>query len=234
VGAILVEGLGLEVGITGHNFGRGPSKDYSTKVWLQLAQWFLRSRFLCEFPIGPYGKFTLKPSCLEPVAQLEPNLDGIVIEWSSSKIVSGSHALPPRWPPQCSWVVIESSFDPSYVKLSSAVQPFWSEGGTTRHNFGRGPSNDYFIKILLLLSNWFQTRRFLCEFPIGSYVKLSLAVGAILVTFKSSPLKPLNQIKPNLAGMVPGWVPFKIVSDSPALHSRWLLLLKIEISSKDN
>ena len=33
--------------------------------------------------------------------------------------------------------------------------------------------------------------------------------------FKFSPLKPLNQIKPNLAGMVPGWVPFKIVSDSP-------------------
>ena len=31
--------------------------------------------------------------------------------------------------------------------------------------------------------------------------------------------------------MVPGWVPFKIVSDRPALHSRWLLLLKIEISS---
>ena len=27
--------------------------------------------------------------------------------------------------------------------------------------------------------------------------------------------------------MVPGWVPFKIVSDSPALHSRWPLLLKI-------
>jgi hypothetical protein len=37
-------------------------------------------------------------------------------------------------------------------------------------------------------------------------------------------------IKPNLAGMVPGWVPFKIVSDSPTLLSRWLLLLKIEIS----
>ena len=45
------------------------------------------------------------------------------------------------------------------------------------------------------------------------------------ITFKSSPLKPLNQIKPNLAGMVPGWVPFKFVSDSPALHSRWPLLL---------
>jgi hypothetical protein len=56
--------------------------------------------------------------------------------------------------------------------------------------------------------------------------------GAIQESFqKSAPLKLLNQIKPNLAGMVPGWVPFKIVSDSPALHSRWPLLLEIEISS---
>jgi hypothetical protein len=46
-------------GITGHNFGRGPSKDYSTKVWLQLAQWFLRRRFLCEFPIRSYVKLNL-------------------------------------------------------------------------------------------------------------------------------------------------------------------------------
>ena len=50
-----------------------------------------------------------------------------------------------------------------------------------RHIFGREPSNDYFIKILFLLSKWFQTRRFLWEFPIGSYVKLSSAVVAILV-----------------------------------------------------
>jgi hypothetical protein len=49
--------------------------------------------------------------------------------------------------------------------------------------------------------------------------------------YKSFLLKPLNQITPNLKGMVLGWVPFKIVSDSPALHSRWLLLLKIKISS---
>jgi hypothetical protein len=35
----------------------------------------------------------------------------------------------------------------------------------------------------------------------------------------------------NLAGMVPGSVPFKIVSDSPALLSRWLLLIKMLISS---
>jgi hypothetical protein len=61
--------------------------------------------------------------------------------------------------------------------LKSSCQPSWSEGGTTRHNFGRGPSNDYFIKVWFQLSNWFQTRRFVSEFPIGSYVKLSSAVG---------------------------------------------------------
>jgi hypothetical protein len=48
----------LEIGITGHNFGRGLSKDHSTKVWLQLAQWFLRRRFLWEFPIGSYDKLS--------------------------------------------------------------------------------------------------------------------------------------------------------------------------------
>jgi hypothetical protein len=47
---------------------------------------------------------------------------------------------------------------------------------------------------------------------------------------KSSPLKPLNQIKANLAGMVVGWSLFNIVSDSATLHSKWLLLPKIEIS----
>jgi hypothetical protein len=100
-------------------FWKGPSKDHSTKVWLQLAQWFRRRRFLCEFPIG------------------------------------------------------------SYVKLSSAMGTILIEGPNTI--FGREPSNDYFIKILFLLSKWFQTRRFLWEFPIGFYVKLRSAVAAILV-----------------------------------------------------
>jgi hypothetical protein len=48
----------LKVGITGHNYGRGLYKDHSTKVWLQLAQWFLKRRFLCEFPIGFYVKLS--------------------------------------------------------------------------------------------------------------------------------------------------------------------------------
>ena len=47
---------------------------------------------------------------------------------------------------------------------------------------------------------------------------------------KSSPLKLLNRIKRNLAGMLLGWSLFKIMSDSPALHLRWLLLLKIKKS----
>jgi hypothetical protein len=45
--------------------------------------------------------------------------------------------------------------------LEEKVQPSWSEGGATRHNFGRGPSNDYFIKVWFQLNNWFQTRRLL-------------------------------------------------------------------------
>jgi hypothetical protein len=39
----------LEVGITEHKFGRGPSKDRSTKVWLQLAQWFPNDSWVVLF-----------------------------------------------------------------------------------------------------------------------------------------------------------------------------------------
>jgi hypothetical protein len=45
--------------------------------------------------------------------------------------------------------------------LFLAWRPSWLEVGIIGHNFGRGP--------------------FLCEFPIGSYVKLSSAVAAILI-----------------------------------------------------
>ena len=48
----------LEVRIIGHNFGRGPSKVHSTKVWLHLAKWFLRRKLLCEFPIWSYVKLS--------------------------------------------------------------------------------------------------------------------------------------------------------------------------------
>ena len=67
----------------------------------------------------------------------------------------------------------------------------------------------------------------------GFFVNFSFSwfipIRHILITFKSS-LKPLNQIKANLAGMVVGWSLFNIVSDSAALHSKWLVLPKIEIS----
>jgi hypothetical protein len=66
------------------------------------------------------------------------------------------------------------------VSVSAILYPRWPPLlKIAGHIFGRKPSNDYFIKILFLLSKWFQTRRFLWEFPIGSYVKLSLAVAAI-------------------------------------------------------
>jgi hypothetical protein len=51
--------------------------------------------------------------------------------------------------------------------------------------------------------------------------------GGVTHNFESGP--PKDHFKPNLAGMVSGWVPSKSVSDSPTLHSKWLLLLKIEI-----
>ena len=48
---------------------------------------------------------------------------------------------------------------------------------------------------------------------------------------KSSPLKLLSQSQINFAEMILRWSPFKIVSVSAVLYTRWPPLLKIEISS---
>jgi hypothetical protein len=39
-------------------FWKGHPRTIPPKIWLQLAQWFLRRRFLCEFPIGFYVKLS--------------------------------------------------------------------------------------------------------------------------------------------------------------------------------
>jgi hypothetical protein len=115
--------------------------------------------------------------------------------------------------------------------LTKRVRPSWLEVGITGHNFGRGSSKDHSTKVWLQLAQWFLMRRFLCEFPIGSYVKLSSTVVAILATSNqdgpqaknrkkggwhlkkiSSPLKLLSQSQPNFAEMILGWSPSKIVS----------------------
>jgi hypothetical protein len=48
------------------------------------------------------------------------------------------------------------------------------------------------------------------------------------ITKKSSPLKPLGQLRPNFGGMVLWQSTSKIVSDSPDLQPTWLLLPKIK------
>jgi hypothetical protein len=73
--------------------------------------------------------------------------------------MSISAVLYPRWPPL---LKIEISSNGQNCSILSQKVPKF---------------DDYFIKILFLLSKWFQTRRFLWEFPIGSNVKLSSAVA---------------------------------------------------------
>ena len=74
---------------------------------------------LCLFPPimqirkkGGGDEIKKNSSPLKLLNQFQPNFAEMILRWSPFKIVSDSRALPPRWPPQCSCVVIESSFDP--------------------------------------------------------------------------------------------------------------------------
>ena len=131
-----------------------------------LSKWF-QTRFFGEFPIGSYVK-------------LSSAVAAILVRGLKCQTTQGSF--------QQSLVEIGSVLSEEKISLKlhppfflfSAWWPSWLEVGITGHNFGRRPSKDHSTKVLLQLAQWF-LRRFLCKFSIGSYVKLSSAVGAILV-----------------------------------------------------
>jgi hypothetical protein len=140
-----------------------------------LSKWFQTKRFLWEFPIGFYVKLSSAVAAI---------------------LVGGM-----KWRTQFWKGTTQGSFQQSLVEIGSVVseEKFFLnssslfsifilvailvalEVGITGHTFGRGPSKDHSTKVLLQLVLWFLRRRFLCEFPLGSYVKLSSAVEAILV-----------------------------------------------------
>jgi hypothetical protein len=79
----------LAVGITGHNFGRGSPKDHSTKVWLQLAEWFLRRRLKCEMLTDGRKVMTIaRPGELKMIKNVpKRNNNNLICKWYESKLV---------------------------------------------------------------------------------------------------------------------------------------------------
>jgi hypothetical protein len=74
-----------------------------------------------------------------------------VIGWSSSEIVSGSHALPPKWLQQCSCIVIESSFDPG--ERLQAPGSLWFHFTIKRIFFIFEPRRDYHSEMNSVIFN---------------------------------------------------------------------------------
>ena len=68
----------------------------------------------------------------------------------------------------------------SNANLFPAVAAILDFDWHKQHKFCRGPSNDHYWAVWFQLSEWFQRRSVLKHFPIGSNVKLSPAVAAIL------------------------------------------------------
>ena len=69
----------------------------------------------------------------------------------------------------------------SYVKTMSANGGLlWMEVGVTGHNFKSWPSKDHSCHVCCKFSYWFQRRRHLNIFSIGSYVKTKSSHGGHL------------------------------------------------------
>ena len=157
-----------------HIFGREPSNDYFINILFLLSKWFQTRGFLWEFPIGSYVKLSSAV-----VAILVGVLKCRTQFWKRTTQGSFQQSLVEIGSIVSEEKIFFKFHSPFFLFL--AWWPSWLKVGITGHNFGRGPSKDHSTKVWLQLAQWFLRRRFLCEFPIGSYVKLSSAVGAILI-----------------------------------------------------
>ena len=157
-------------------FGR--EHGYFIKIYFLLSKWFQTRKFLWEFPIGFYMYIYVKLSSAV-VAISVGGLKCRIQFWKGTTQGSSQQSLV-----EIGSVVSEENiffkFHPPFF-LFLAWRPSWLKIGITRHNCGRGLSKDHSTKVWLELTQWFMKRRFLCEFPIGFYVKLCSAVGASLV-----------------------------------------------------
>ena len=133
----------------------------------------------------------------------------MILRWSPFKIVSVSAFLYPRWPPLLKIEI--SSNGQSCSILSQKVPKF----ELYKHNDELFSSHD----------------------PKG-HVSYSHHLASVVVVRrklfqKSSPLKVLDQWKPNLVWIITRVSSFKIVSGDAVHQPTWPPLLKIEISSND-
>ena len=138
-----------------------------------MSKWFQTRRFLWEFPIGFYVKLSSVVAAI-----LVRGMKCQTQFWKGTTQGSSQQSLV-----EIGSVVSEENiffkFHPLFSIFSLAAILVGSRDHRTQ--FWKGAIQGLFHQSLVAIGQWFLRRRFLCEFPIGSYVKLSSAVGAILV-----------------------------------------------------
>jgi hypothetical protein len=136
------------------------------------ANWFQTRRFLCEFPIGSYVKLS---SALGAILFEGPNRRKHSWTRTIQNPMGNSHKnllFRNQWA-NSNQTLVEWSLADSLPKMCPVI-PTSNQDVRDAKDRKRGI-------VWLQLSQWVLKRRLLCEFPIGFYVKLSSAVGVILV-----------------------------------------------------
>jgi hypothetical protein len=147
----------MEVRVTGHNFENCPHKDHPCHVCFKLADWFQRRRFLNIFAIGSYFKtMSADGGHLQSV-----NLKQTWHVWSLGGQLSNLC-------PVTLTSIQDGHLQQTYCSLRQKQKScIW-------------PSNEHFCQVWFKSVLWFQKKRWKCEIPIRSYVKLSQVMGMII------------------------------------------------------
>ena len=166
----------MEVGVTGHNFESWPPKDHSCHVCCKLTYWFQRRRLLNIFSIGSYVKIKSSHG---------GHLEFPISKRFTSLVQDHSMIIPAK--SQLAWWFLTRrflKFQPIRTHYGP-WQPCWISDQCQKQKSYIWPSNEHFWQVWFKSVLWFQKKRWKCEIPIGSNVKLSRVMVAIL-NFRSA------------------------------------------------
>ena len=141
----------------------------------------------------------LKYSSLKVISQSSPNLAGMILGWSFTKIMSDDPDLRTKWPlsknsKKGGWILKIFSSETTFVDCNKILLK-WFLGGLLLKLCWTTPTSD---------QNGRQAKNRKKSF------------------LKSSSLKVISQFHLNLAEIVLGWSSTKIGSNDPKLNTKWL------------
>ena len=169
--------VGFPISVKNNKSCIWPPNEHFCQVWFKSVLWFQKKRWKCEIPIGSNVKLS--------------RVMVAILNFRSAKIHNFSTGPPNDHSCKVTIQLAKWFLRRRFLKFwpirthYGPWQPCWISDQRQKQKSCIWPSNEHFCHVWFKSVLWFQKKRWKCEIPIGSNVKLCWVMAAIL-NFRSA------------------------------------------------